>query len=801
SGTGQHPDERFFSEVTSSVRLPASLGELYDSARSPLNPRSYDRFGFFVYGPFPVMMTRAVAVALTPPEALPEEMPSIQGPPRADDNGGTVHTDYGPPGPNPERSFPRLAPLIPIFNPEGHNLTGYGEIQKVGRGLAGLFDLGSIVLIYLIGARLFGRRVGILAALLAALTVMPIQQAHFFVDPIFSTFFCLLSLYWAVRVAQGGGWPAYALLGLSIGAAMANRITMATLGGMAIIAALLAAARYAQGAGTSAAMDAAGPRWLPEQDRIVAPRPGVFDRFLLREMPLLVLAGALTLLSFRTLAPDSFVGSTPTSPVMTETAAFLQGAGFLDVRPEPRFTGNLGSVSSLVNGEVDFPPGQQWVGRTAYVFPWVNMVLWGMGPGLGVAAWAGLAAFAIVGLRRLLWPRPGAPPLSPAWVLFAWAVFYFAWQGNQFAITLRYLLPIYGALTIFGAWGLVWLWDARRKIRGPGRALGYALPIAAVLATLGWAYAFSRIYTLPHSRVMAAHWLADHAPPGSYVMHEIWDDPLPIQVTTAAWGSTYEGVQSPPYAEDEPRKYEGAIGGSGQYEEGLLDQLDRADYITLTSNRVYDSTSRLRMRYPALMRYYHHLFAGDLGFKLVAEVTSYPTILGIQIPDQSAEEAFHVYDHPRVLIFEKTPAYSRDLAERLITEDMLWGEVYKSPVLIADRNPTALRLTDGQWPRYTAGGTWSAMFDRAGVVNALAPLVWVAVLQLLGLAAFALLFRLLPGLPDRGYSLSKILGLLVVAYLAWLAGSLGNTAGVPGHGNVDGVGWGLFPMPFTSATL
>ncbi|NTU83394.1 MAG: hypothetical protein HGA45_29165, partial [Chloroflexales bacterium] len=41
SGTGQHPDERFFSEVTSSVRLPASLGELYDSARSPLNPRSY----------------------------------------------------------------------------------------------------------------------------------------------------------------------------------------------------------------------------------------------------------------------------------------------------------------------------------------------------------------------------------------------------------------------------------------------------------------------------------------------------------------------------------------------------------------------------------------------------------------------------------------------------------------------------------------------------------------------------------------------------------------------------------------
>ncbi|NTW98272.1 MAG: hypothetical protein HGB28_06975, partial [Oscillochloris sp.] len=34
--TGQHPDERFFTDVASNVRLPASLGELYDSARSPL---------------------------------------------------------------------------------------------------------------------------------------------------------------------------------------------------------------------------------------------------------------------------------------------------------------------------------------------------------------------------------------------------------------------------------------------------------------------------------------------------------------------------------------------------------------------------------------------------------------------------------------------------------------------------------------------------------------------------------------------------------------------------------------------
>lgn len=795
SDTGQHPDERFFSVVASTVRLPGSLGELYDSSRSPLNPRNYDSSPLYVYGPFPIIVTRVAAVMLTPAEALPAQTPRINGPPRVGADPmypGEQRTDYGPPVANPERAFPRASLLIPLLNPEGRDLTAYGQIQKVGRGLAVLFDLGSIVLVYLIGRRLFGRRIGLLAALLTALTVMHIQQSHFFVDPIFSTFFCLLSLYWAVRAAQGGGWLSYVALGLAIGAAMANRITLATLGLAAIAAAAVSAWRHAQGASREEGAPVATLAW---------------ERFVSRELPLLILAGTLTLLSFRTLAPDAFTGSTPTSPALVvegrpQAAGWLQGAGFLDIRPEPRFVSNISAVRALVSGELDYPPSQQWVGRTPYLFPWVNMVLWGMGPALGLAAWGGAAAFALRGMRQALWPQPAPPQLSPAWVLLAWIGFYFGWQGGQFAITLRYLLPIYGALTVFGAWGLVRLADLARQPAPPGwRALAirggrWALPLVA-LATLAWAYAFSRIYVQPHSRVMAARWLADNAPPGAFVMSEVWDDPLPLQAADAAWGLTFQGLQSAPYAEDEPRKYVGGMGLSGGYEEGLLDQLDRADYITLTSNRIYDSASRLRMRYPALMRYYHALFSGELGFRLAAEITSYPHILGIEIPDQVAEEAFHVYDHPRVLIFEKTAAYSRERAEALITGDVLWEEVYKSPVLIADRNPAALRLTDGQWRRYAAGGAW--VLDD--LPQPLAPLTWLLALEALALATFALLFPLLPRLPDRGFSLAKILGLLLVAYLAWLAGSLGNGPGIPGRGNAGAVGRGPFPLPFAPATL
>lgn len=770
SGTGQHPDERFFTYVASTVRLPSDLGEFYDSSRSPLNPRSYEQFPLYVYGPLPIILTRAVAVMLTPPEALPAQVLSIEGPPRRGIDPAAPNekrTDYGPPVPNPEYRWPRLLPLMPWLNPDGVNLTSYGEIVKVGRGLAALFDLGSVLLVYLIGRRLFGRRVGLLAALFAALTVMHIQQSHFFVDPAFSTFFCLLALYWTVRAAQGGGAAVYAALGLSIGAAMANRITMATVGGLAIVAALIAAQRALRG----------------------QPWPAVFDRFFRREIWLLIIAGALTILTFRALSPDSFIGSRADSPLI-DGPSILHGTGFFDIRLDPRFRENLTTARALVTGEYDFPPSQQWVGRTAYLFPWINMVLWGMGPLLGLAAWGGWLLFAARYARRG-WQWALHPtvvvgrPWHPAWVLWVWIAFFFAWQGNQFAINMRYLLPIYGALIVLAAWvlsvaarwGRRWLhanplarrrtglwpvWRARLG-RGLAWAARLALP-AALIATAAWAYAFSRIYTVPHSRVQAARWLAEHAPPGSYVIAERWDDPLPLQATTtAAWNITFFGIDSSPYAEDEPAKYFGSGG-----EPGLLDQLDRADYITLTSNRVYDSTSRMRMRYPALMRYYHSLFTGELGFELVADITSYPTILGIRIPDQSAEESFTVYDHPRVLIFRKTPLYSRERAERLITSDVEWGEVYKSPVQIADRNPTALRLTDSVWPQYAAGGEWWSWLGT----NPFSPLLWVLWIEALGLALFAVIGPRLRGLPDRGFTLAKIVGLLLVAYLAWLAGSL-----------------------------
>ena len=47
---------------------------------------------------------------------------------------------------------------------------------------------------------------------------------------------------------------------------------------------------------------------------------------------------------------------------------------------------------------------------------------------------------------------------------------------------------------------------------------------------------------------------------------------------------------------------------------------------------------------------------------------------------------------------------------------------------------------------------------------------WLITVELIGLAAFPLAFYLLPRLADRGFTLSKPLGILLVSYLFWLLG-------------------------------
>jgi len=717
-----HPDERFIVFTAYNLQVPRSFSDYLrsscvvdgripaarsttdgagnplplnqqeptrDSGCNTLNPRNYNWSRFFVYGTLPTTVTR-LAVEL---------QANLEG--------------------RPDRISPEM-------------------VRDTGRTLSMLYDLGTILMVFLIGRRLYDQRVGLLAALLYATAAFPIQLSHFFTVDAATVFFTTLSIYWAVRLAQDGGAGSAIAAGVSIGAAMACRVTMATLGLAVVVGAL---ARLAE---------------ETRRQYADAEPPGILARLLMAPASLLLavawriaLAGVVTVIAFRLLQPDAFTGPS-----------------LFDVRPEPRFLDNIASVGRLISGESDSPPSQQWAQRTPFLFSLQNMVLWGMGLPLGIAAWV---AWGVAGWRIL---RRGDMRLLVPWT---WIAFYFGWQGGQFVMTMRYYVLLYGLMIVLAAGGLLALWDrARQSGALRWRRIAWRAPlIVVVTGTALWAFAFTRIYTEPHSRIQASRWIYQNIPPGAVITFERWDDPLPLPIDGQNPGQ-YIGIVTEPYGEDEPLKYYGYIASDGAAVEGLLDQLDRVDYLIFSSNRVYDSATRLPARYPALTRYYYHLFEGDLGFELVADIYSFPKLFGIEIPTPIlAEEAFSVYDHPRILIFRKTPAYSRARAEQLILGGVAWGEVFKITTLRVNKAPTALRLTDEQWSLYRTSGDWARMFNPADVANAVPWLFWLLALEALGLSCFALLFRALPALPDRGYALSKILGLLIVSYVAWLLASVG----------------------------
>ena len=51
-------------------------------------------------------------------------------------------------------------------------------------------------------------------------------------------------------------------------------------------------------------------------------------------------------------------------------------------------------------------------------------------------------------------------------------------------------------------------------------------------------------------------------------------------------------------------------------------------------------------------------------------------------------------------------------------------------------------------------------------------LLWLITVEIIGLAAFAPAYFLLPKLADRGWGLSKPLGILIVGYIAWILSTL-----------------------------
>jgi len=237
----------------------------------------------------------------------------------------------------------------------------------------------------------------------------------------------------------------------------------------------------------------------------------------------------------------------------------------------------------------------------------------------------------------------------------------------------------------------------------------------------------------------------------------------------------------------------------------LLNALEVGDYIAISSNRFYDTVTRNRLRWPMTSRYYEALFGGELGFDLV-QVRHAGFELGpLSVSDQhlpiyespqwlnelEADEAFHVYDHQAVFVFKKRADYDHNRARLILSEvpltrpEMTHLEAGESGAAIAnvaywtslqaDEAPNALMMTPEDRVLNRVGGTWSERFDSDSLLNTnqiAGAVVWWGVIMLFGFLAWPLLFFAFPRMADRGYGFAKLTGLLLVAWAAWVGGTL-----------------------------
>lgn len=697
SGRHLHPDERFLSTVTNDLTWPESFSNYFDPNTSTLSPYSLPNMGLYVYGTLPVYIVKWMAVTL-------------------DNN-------------------------------------NYDEITLVGRAMSVLFDLAAIYLLFIVGRKLYGKKIALLAAVLISLCVFSIQLSHFYTVDTFANLFILATFYFVLQYSAKGRWSDYALAGLMLGLGLASKLSVVTL----TVPVLLGA-------------------WLDFRRRMRAGELTLaLEQSFVRVMTLFFLAA----LTFRIVQPIAF-----------------SGPGFLGLSLNPQWLDDIREQSKLLSGTSDLPWVQQWTSRSVF-FPLYNIVVWGMGIPLGLASLAGfgLALYELVRLRKMEHLLP---------VVYVGVTFVY--HALTFIKFMRYFLPIYPFLILFAAYLIARLWNYATagsaasavaveepggaqpapavgtasaapgrlaRLRGRLDRFPYgpqiALIIVAVIVagTLLYAFAFSSIYGRQNSRIAASRWMYETLQQGAVLANEHWDDWLPIGGldghTSYGDQGQFQSVEMKNYEDDTPDKLN-----------QMVDNLTQADYIVLSSNRLYGSIPRLPMRYPMTSRYYDLLFSGQLGFQRVAEFTSYPSLFGIQIPDQAAEESFSVYDHPRVQIFQKTAAFDPEKVRQALGQGINWNMVMHLTPRQASSVPAGLLMLSPKLEAlYQRVSTWSsAEVSETSWGSKVPVLAWFLVLSIIGLLALPLTLLTFGRLGDRGYIFGKAIGLLLVAWGAWMLASL-----------------------------
>lgn len=469
-------------------------------------------------------------------------------------------------------------------------LAQYGGMHLVGRLINVLIDTGTIILIYLIATKMFDKRIALLSAFFYSIAVFPIQNSHFFTVDIPLTFFTILTLLFLQNYIEKTELKYSILTGISFGLALATKISILPLAFVLVFGFLISHFKKSKS-------------------------------FSLKK----IANQAINIILLFTASIFTFFTTQPY--VLIDFNNFYE---------QVKLQANMGSDPFV------FPYTLQYVGKIPIFYEIKNIAFWGLGIPISIFTLLGIIYLTVISIRKY--------KSSKAILLCIFFWLYFLLVSSYAVGWMRYLLPIYPILTIaasvFSIKILFPFFIKKLKLNKKPN-LSKAILITFLILNSIWTFSFMNIYTQKNTKVVASEWIHENINQGKTLAVEHWDDILPVY-----GGENYNYQTLALYDPDTKEKWI-----------TINNQVAESDYIIIASNRLYDPLSKLtncnilpeNRCYPLTAEYYRDLFSGKLGFKKIPEFSSYPTIpiLNIKINDQSADESFTVYDHPKIMIFKK----------------------------------------------------------------------------------------------------------------------------------------------------
>lgn len=350
---------------------------------------------------------------------------------------------------------------------------GSGDISKYigdvsnmymsGRIAALILGVLTVYLVYLLGKRAYGRTVGILAALFMA--VMPIHVMHskFLAVDVPATFFVVLTLIFAMRIAEGHRLRDYLLAGLFAGLAAGTKYNA----GLVILAPV--AAHIATWINPKCALGFASNSKNPKKTG---------DGFAIQ---------LLKLISIPVLTFVGFIIGTP--GFLLNNEAFMRD-----------FTYEIHHAATG-HGLVFVKTGLGWV------YHFGHSLL----PGMGLP----LLVLAVIGVIYALRKRNVADL-----ALLAFLIVYYAMIGAAQIRFARYVIPMLPIMAVLAARVSIDLVDRLKSGRLGSKSLGYAVVCLLVLITAftaTYSVALDTMFVRPDTRDTASDWIRSNIPPGSSI--------------------------------------------------------------------------------------------------------------------------------------------------------------------------------------------------------------------------------------------------------------------------------------------